>query len=794
MLNDTQLNRFMKKFDLSSYAKNYITKTRSTAPHRLVGRYAEGNVCSWFFSHKLGHLISSESSTGELYFILESEYSNDVFEYWDQPPPVEIHRMTSRGHRIRTRYTPDFLVLQKSGVVVVEIKSKHKLEELTKKNPADWTFINSKYSDNAAKEAFKKLGLKHVVISSDSFNHVYAANLKLLIKSRHQEVDKAEQLSILKELRKLSWISIHELQQKLKLKSIDSIVSLIGKGSIYGQVKSKLITAKKSFFISPSKKLLNIYEKEFEDLQVMHTSGETVSREIIPSKKDIQEACRKLKIIESGTNNSSVRRWKKQIKDDAKKGIRKFQSLTPKTHLKGNRNHKISEESLKILTSFIKNHFAIPSQPSISRSYEKYELHIEHEHPHIHPVSLTTFTKYIHNLDLKTLHYNRSGKRAYNSKKPPTDVNERKIKAQLPFEYAGIDHYLAKTEIVIFNKNGIKRTARPWITSIFDEYSGSEIGTCITFSHPSRNSIALALRDCVRRFNKVPDELIADRGAEFRSRYALELSAYIGFSYSLRPSGDSRFGGLTERLFGEFTSFVLDGKNGSFKKNVYSRSTSRSHSPKNLSSLDITEFYELFIEYLNWRPKRPIHYTFETPGSIIEKKSNLTRLAGIYVKNDIQFQIATAIEAKAYTVDPARGIHLDGVHYWSPRLADIKGRTKKVEVRVEPQNPYIVYALINSNWHVCEATKLQEFNSLSIPEKLSKAATIRELRKYIGEIKKEANKQAIESFNHAQISSLDTNPTPQYSSQEHEKSADPFVEANSQPIKPLKISTWEEKS
>lgn len=783
MLTEEELNTYLTSNNLTDAAKNYIRETRSSDPYRGVGQHTDGNVCSWFYSKKLGHLVSSESSTAEFYFILESEYSSDVYEYWEQPKPIEIRRLTSRGHRIRTRYTPDFLVIKKSEVEVIEIKSKNKLEKLVNRNNTDWQVNENGYVDGAAYKAFKNIGLTHRVISSDTFNHIYFANLKLLLKSRSTPKDINEEEKIINSIGNISWITLEDLKLKLKLNSIDSIVSLIEKGVIYGQLHSKLLTATKSFTVSASEELIKIYEEEFEKNLLSAYNNESISIEKIPSKSAIEEACRRLELIKSGTNNSSVRRWKKSIKDGLKEGRSALLSLTPKIHLRGNRTSKISEESEEILLSFIKNKFATSRKPSVSTSFLEYEIHIEDNFPHVYPVSLTTFKKYINNYSTKTVVKKREGKRAYNSIKAPTPVSERKLKSQQPFEYAGIDHYLAKIELIIFNKNGIKETARPWITCIFDDYTKSEIGTCISFAHPSRNSIALALRDCVRRFNKVPDEIIADRGAEFRSRYMLELSAHLGFSFSLRPSGDSRFGGLTERHFGEFTSFAFDQLDGSFKKNVYSRSTSRSHSAKTLATLEITEFYELFIKFLDWRQHRPIHNSFETSHSILTDSSKISGLSGIPVNNDISFQIATAVEAKHYLIDPARGIQLDGVHYWSPALHSIKGR-KKVEVRIEPQNPYIVYALINSQWHVCEASQLNAFNSLSIPEQLSKAATIRELRKQIGNVRKEANKKAIRMFNeHSSEQSFQLPITPNPSNSL-------FDAAEDDTSNPLELSEW----
>src|SRR5438132_1238400 len=60
----------------------------------------------------------------------------------------------------------------------------------------------------------------------------------------------------------------------------------------------------------------------------------------------------------------------------------------------------------------------------------------------------------------------------------------------------------------------------------------------------------LALRECVRRYQRLPDGIVVDGGPEFASVYFETLLARYGCTKKTRPGGQPRFGSVCERLFG----------------------------------------------------------------------------------------------------------------------------------------------------------------------------------------------------------------------------------------------------
>jgi putative transposase len=81
---------------------------------------------------------------------------------------------------------------------------------------------------------------------------------------------------------------------------------------------------------------------------------------------------------------------------------------------------------------------------------------------------------------------------------------------------------------------------------------------------------------------------------------------------------------------------------------------------------------------------------------------------GVKVDYDTKFLVATAAEIKEYTVE-RNDVKIDGIRYSSPELRYSNIKKTKVEIRIEPENPYIVYAFVKNRWITCMGTGAIEF-------------------------------------------------------------------------------------
>jgi hypothetical protein len=116
-------------------------------------------------------------------YAFELDYNDSVLAYYEQPPAVEVRRYTKGGYRRLTRYTPDFLVLDKDGPKVVQVKLRSELETLIV-DKKDWVQQqDGSFQDLAAAETFEAMDLPHVVAAIDKADQLRAANVGLMLRA-----------------------------------------------------------------------------------------------------------------------------------------------------------------------------------------------------------------------------------------------------------------------------------------------------------------------------------------------------------------------------------------------------------------------------------------------------------------------------------------------------------------------------------------------------------------------------------------------------------------------------------
>jgi hypothetical protein len=245
-----------------------------------------------------------------------------------------------------------------------------------------------------------------------------------------------------------------------------------------------------------------------------------------------------------------------------------------------------------------------------------------------------------------------------------------------------------------------------------DLATGCVLAFSVSFSNPSRRSVAKAMRDCVRRHSKLPREIIVDRGPEFRSVYFSALMAHSKVEAVMRPSSHSRYGGEVEGLFGEFRKIWLSQRPGNLVDFKEVRGVDGKFNPKEMAVLTPHDFYREFEAFIGWRDARPRGLGLYSPRLTLDRHVREYPFMGLHQKYDDEYLLATAVESKNYTLDFQRGIHIDGMWYYSPSLADLRGKRTSLEVRVDPENPHVVYGLIGNQWVPCYSSRINRYSAL----------------------------------------------------------------------------------
>ena len=117
-----------------------------------------------------------------------------------------------------------------------------------------------------------------------------------------------------------------------------------------------------------------------------------------------------------------------------------------------------------------------------------------------------------------------------------------------PFEIGHIDHTQADVWAVC-SQTG-RFLGRPWISFLTDAFSRRILALHLTFDPPSYRSCMMILRECVRRYSRLPQMLVLDGGSEFDSIYFETLLARCEVTKKTRPPAKARFGSTCERIFG----------------------------------------------------------------------------------------------------------------------------------------------------------------------------------------------------------------------------------------------------
>jgi len=726
MLTESEYKRYVIfEHKLSKQAREYVEMVRSNEPSRMVGVHAKNSLSSWAPSSIMGKTISLESGSPENAFHLLCQFSNGqetgglktkVLEIYDQPEPVNIRKINKNGVRRRASYTGDFLLLTTSGVEMVEVKTKDEVDKKIALYPDDWKRTDSgEVRYIPAEEKFNEIGIKFHVYEYKHEIRYLIHNISMMIEARSAPSYLDEVYSKVKSKLKKSFAwTLSDLKKELELDDYTPLIQMIDKGYLIADLKGSLITLGESCLVASSEDLL---EKAIEiaNKEKVYIDG-SLNKEkikIFPSEKLAKFALYRLKCVERGDINRSIYRWKSKIKDGKAQLLSAFQSLIPGYYLCGNNKRKICKVVEDCLTEYLMTVHAVSQGLSVYRSHVRYKLYANEYHPGFDPVSRRTFTKHLNQIPPDVIAYLRTGKRGANAVADPTDPEKRSLKAQVAWEKAAIDHYLADIYLIFYSTDGSVYVQRPWITAIVDLFSSVVLAVSISFLNPSRRSVAKVMRECVRRHGRLPLEIIVDRGSDFRSVYFASLLAHYSIKYTLRPASHPRFGGEVEGLFGEFKKQWLTQREGNLADYEEARAVDGNKSPKKSAILKPEDFYREINAFCDWRDNKSRGHHDKSARKRFDISQREYPFIPKEINYDSEFLLATAVETKKYTVNFQKGIHIRQLWYFTPNIAKVRGKKTKLEVRIDPENPHVIYALIENEWCPCFSAEINTYSAKS---------------------------------------------------------------------------------
>lgn len=231
-------------------------------------------------------------------------------------------------------------------------------------------------------------------------------------------------------------------------------------------------------------------------------------------------------------------------------------------------------------------------------------------------------------------------------------------------------------DILLIRPDGA--VAKPWLTTVIDDYSRAIAGYFLSFEEPSTLHTSLALRQAIWRKEDprwivcgIPDVLYTDNGSDFTSQHLEQVGADLKIRLVFSIPGKPRGRGRIERFFSTVNEMFLCELEGY----APAGGTVRGKPTLTLAAFD-TMFREFLLHVYHSREssetKMPPVERWEATGFLPRMPDSLEQLDLLLIQ-----------VAKARQVRPD-GIHFQSLRYMSTTLAAYVGET--VTLRFDPRD------------------------------------------------------------------------------------------------------------
>lgn len=231
----------------------------------------------------------------------------------------------------------------------------------------------------------------------------------------------------------------------------------------------------------------------------------------------------------------------------------------------------------------------------------------------------------------------------------------------------------------------------------------------------------MVLRECVRRFGRLPQMIVTDGGPDFKSTYFECLAASFEMTVKRRPKAKGRYGSVIENTFGvtnkEFVYNLLG--NTQLSHNDVRQVTS-SHNPRKLAVWSLGPLYEQLCDWAYNRYDTEEHGTLkESPRSLYLRTTALTghrdhrKIA--YNEDFRVLTLPTTPKGTAKNIQN-RGVKIRNEYYWHPTLDERQLLEKQLPVKYEPYDHSTAWVYTGDTWIKCLSQEHYQLKHLTETE------------------------------------------------------------------------------
>lgn len=730
MMNEHQFILYCERLKLAEPSRKYIERVRCSPPSRKV-QSGGGNVTSRFPSRKMGVVIQSESHRHELSVIYLMEDDPDVLEFYEQPESIPLSYKAASGRAITTPSTPDFLVLRSDAVQWIEVKPGERLEELAISQPnryckdekGDWRCP-------PGEAVAADYGFQFVLWNSARTNSTMVRNLRYLddyTRLRPGRLSSHETERFFETIKSCPGITLEELQLKFGQESIDSILAMIAKKGVYVDLCQHALYEGSPVPVFPDKATADALSSIKNALVcdpgvgAVENNGQEQSGQLQPvnqkaldlitstSENDLETASLRTRLLRDPEAAArfperTLRRWRSDLRQAEEiygKGYG-YLGLIPKVAERGNRVPRLPQIVYDLAETTIREHFLSPTRPPVSYAYGIFMNACDKNG--VRAPTRKWFQSEINAIRKEELTERREGRRAaYKYRVKIGNLEDNGTHGDYPWQIVHVDH--TEIDVELIDEETGENLGRAWLSLMFDAFSRRVLAFYLTFDPPGTRSVMMLLRDCVRRFNRLPSNLVIDGGKEFGSKAFETFTANHEIIVHKRPPAQARFGSVIERYFGTANKqfFHLLAGNTQNTKNV--RQLTKSVNPKNLAVWSLERVTELLTNFCFGHYDRTAHPALQmSPGEKYEKGMLAAGpREGRAIPYDETFRFITMSSTPKGTakIQPGLGVKVFYVYYWNEAMRDPQREGTEVPVRYDPEDLSTVYARIGKEWVRC---------------------------------------------------------------------------------------------
>ncbi|KQB99194.1 Mu transposase C-terminal domain-containing protein [Pedobacter sp. Hv1] len=276
--------------------------------------------------------------------------------------------------------------------------------------------------------------------------------------------------------------------------------------------------------------------------------------------------------LENNIHYTTIYRWLKRYEQSGE-----LSSLIPETKSGGKGLSRLKGDVDAVIEKVLEDCYLTKGRISIEKTYM--ELKLRCRDLGLKPPHLNTLRNRILALSDEVKMTKRYGKKISNEHYKPHEKSYPY--GNYPLESVQIDH--TPLDILCVGEDRSLVIGRPWLTVAIDSYSRMILGYYISFDAPSFVSVGMCVANSILPKEGVlmeidlkgewpcwgiMKEIYTDNGADFKSASFQKACSEYSINLRFRPGGRPNFGGIIERMMGNFATKLHDLPGTTFSNTV----------------------------------------------------------------------------------------------------------------------------------------------------------------------------------------------------------------------------------